>query len=128
LGFSNQIALIVSGRRWLVNDRSSEAFKGFGPIRTRELTEQFLRGMKAMKLLDQYEVACKVQRQTSRLIDEPVLNSVLVLVVVTSVLGPSCLVPFAPCGKRTPCAAVAGFRVRFGDGRSDSSTERASER
>jgi hypothetical protein len=50
--------LIISGHRRLVNDRFFEVFKGFGPIRPRDLTEQCLRGrMKAMKLFDQYEAA-----------------------------------------------------------------------
>ena len=43
--------------------------KEFWEIRPRELTQQFLRGrMKAMKLIDQYEAACKVRRLASHTI------------------------------------------------------------
>jgi len=40
---------------------------GYSPIQARELTEQFLRSRTdGMKLLDQYEAACRVRRLAAR--------------------------------------------------------------
>src|SRR5271165_1221340 len=66
---TNYTTLIMNGRSRLVNRRSCQSFNRLGRIRPRELTEQFLRGrLEGMKLLDQYEAACKVRRLVSRTI------------------------------------------------------------